>query len=198
MAHELYDKLTQLQWMLHRQQIRLWVENGPMADATHGQGRILAVLKLKDGISTRDLSYLLGVRVSSLNEILSKLEKNGFVFREPSPEDKRVMLVRITEKGKNEQQIAPRDFRDIFSCLSDEEQGIFGEYLDRITQVLRASVGEDDMLEKMEAFRARFSDMMHGSFEGHPPFRGWDPRRRRDHHHCFFRHRDYRGRNENH
>ena len=162
MGNELYEKLTELQWLLHKQQMRNWAENGPMADTTRGQGRIIAVLKLRDGISTRDISYLLGVRVSSLNELLSKLENGGYITREHSPEDKRVMLVKLTDKGRDEKQPEPFDAEDIFACLSEEEQNAFGEYLDRIIDALHASVGDegDEMFEKkMEAIRARFGDM---------------------------------------
>ena len=169
MQNELYEKVAQFQWLLRKKQMRDWAEKGPMADRTHGQGRILAVLKLRDGISTKDLSYLLGVRVSSLNELLSKLEKGGYVTREPFEQDKRVMLVKLTEKGKNEQQPEPLDFSEIFSCLSDEEQENFGEYLDRIISALYASFGDDneDILEKLELLRTHFGDIAGGAFGGH-------------------------------
>ncbi|MDR1131972.1 MAG: MarR family transcriptional regulator [Oscillospiraceae bacterium] len=166
MTNDLYEKLAELQWLLHRQQIRSWAENGPMADTSRGQGRILALLKLRDGISTKDLSYLLGVRVSSLNELLSKLEKGGYIIREPSEQDKRVMLVKLTEKGKNEQQPVSVDCGDIFSCLSEDEQKTMGEYLGRIIDALHAGAGNDDedKLAKLEDFRSRFGDI--GAFFG--------------------------------
>jgi DNA-binding MarR family transcriptional regulator len=116
------------------------------------------------------------VRVSSLNELLSKLEKGGYITREPYEQDKRVMLVNLTEKGRNEQQPEPFDFGAIFSCLSGEEQDIFGAYLDRIIAALHASVGDDDeeMFEKMEALRERFGDMSEFFEEhGHEFLRGW-------------------------
>jgi len=177
MSNELYEKLTQLQWLLHRQQLRSWAERGPMADTTRGQGRILAMLKLQDGISTKDLSYLLGIRVSSLNELLAKMEKAGYITREPSEQDKRVMLVKLTNKGKSEQQPKSADSNDIFSCLSDDEQHTFIEYLNRIINALHAIVGDDeeDLMEKMDALRTRLGDLggffgargRHGSFEHH-------------------------------
>jgi DNA-binding MarR family transcriptional regulator len=183
MNPRLYEKLAQLQWLLHKQQIRGWAENGPLADTTRGQGRVVALLKMQDGISTKDLSYLLGARVSSLNELLAKLEKSGYVTREPSEQDKRIMLVKLTEKGKNEQQPEPVDSGDIFSCLSDEEQKKLGEYLDRVIDSLHAIFGDDeeDWLKKMEAIRMRFGDV--GAFwgahrHGFPGGRGFsrDPR----------------------
>jgi len=173
MSHELYEKLSRLQWLLHKQQIRGYANGGPMMDTTRGQGRILAVLKLRDGISTKDLSYLLGVRVSSLNELLSKLEKSGYVTREPSEQDKRVMLVKLTEKGQNAEGPATVDFDNIFDCLSDDEQQAFGEYLDRIIAALTTMIGYDDEeeYERMAAAREHFAQMLGDKFDGHD-FRG--------------------------
>ncbi len=50
--------------------------------------------------SFADLSYLLGIRQQSLNEPLNKLEKSGYVERRPSEEDRRVMVVHLTEKER--------------------------------------------------------------------------------------------------
>jgi len=171
MNYELYEKLTRLQWLLHKQQIRGHADIGPMADTTRGQGRILAVLKLRDGISTKDLSYLLGVRVSSLNELLLKLEKSGHIKREPSEDDKRVMLVRLTEKGKSVEEPDVSDINDIFACLSDEEQEAFGAYLDRVIASLSEKLGYDDEEEfdRMRAAREHFAEMVGGHFDD---FRG--------------------------
>ena len=169
MNHELYEKLMRLQWLLHKQQMRGHARGGPMADTTRGQGRILAVLKLRDGISTKDLSYLLGVRVSSLNELLFKLEKSGHVTREPSEQDKRVMLVKLTDKGRSVEEPSKVGFDDIFACLSDEEQQVFGEYLDRVINALAEKLGydNDEEFERMQAAREHFAKMMGGHFSGH-------------------------------
>ena len=159
MTNELYKKLTKLQWLLHRQQMQSWAQRGPMADTTRGQGRILALLKLRDGISTKDLSYYLGVRISSLNETLMKMEKGGYITREPSEQDKRVMLVKLTEKGRSEEQPRPLDFDDIFSCLSEDEQRSFGEYIDRIAEAIQANFSDGRILEKMETIKEKMGDV---------------------------------------
>ena len=139
---ELIEKLGRLQWLVRKRRIQDSVTGGPMADPTRGQGRILALLKLQDGVSTRDLSFLLGIRVSSLNELLAKLEKSGHICREPAEADKRVILVKLTEMGREAPQAAP-DIGDVFSCLTYEEMETFGEYLDRIIASLE-SKGADD------------------------------------------------------
>ena len=148
-------------------QVRVYADNGPMADTTRGQGRIIAVLKLQDGISTKDLSYLLGVRVSSLNELLSKLEKSGHITREASEQDKRVMLVKLTEKGRSAEEPETIDSGAIFDCLSEDEQQAFGEYLDRVIAALTDKLGYDDEeeFERMTAAREHFMEKIGEHFD---------------------------------
>ena len=175
MNNELYEKLARLQWLLHRNQIHGYHRGGHLADATRGQGRILAALQMKDNISTKDLSYLLGLAVSSLNEFLAKLEKGGYITREASEQDKRVMLVKLTEKGKAQQQGQPEnasDFGDIFDCLTETEQKNLGEYLDKIIDALGARLGfDEEEFEWMKAAHDERSRMFAAMTE-----HGFDPR----------------------
>ncbi|MCL1804281.1 MAG: MarR family transcriptional regulator [Eubacteriaceae bacterium] len=154
MNNQLYEKLTQLQWLLQRQQIQGYRQGRNLADRTRGQGRILAMLKLQDAISTKDLSYLLGIRVSSLNELLAKLEKSGHVTREASEQDKRVMLVKLTEKGRAQLAEAEnkQDSSNIFDCLDEGEQASFGAHLDKVIDALAAKLGiENDEFEWLKS-----------------------------------------------
>lgn len=141
---ELLSKLARLERMLHQEQCRLHREGRSFAYAGRGQGRILAMLKIKDEISTRELSYLLGIRVSSLNETLSKMEKNGCISRKPSPEDRRVSVICLTEKGRSE-GAAQMEEPQIFSCFSKEEKEIFGDYLERLIVNLETLNGGEDI-----------------------------------------------------
>lgn len=139
---ELVEKLGRLIRLLHKHHLHAFAERGPMADPTRGQGRIIALLKIRDSISTKEMSFLLDISISSLNELLSKMEKAGYVSREASEEDKRVMLVKLTEKGKAEQQ-QDRTPCQIFDCLSEAEQKTLGSYLDRIIASMEESMGEE-------------------------------------------------------
>lgn len=165
---ELYEKLAKFSWLLRKRRLRAYAADGPMADPTHGQGRILALLKMRDNLSTKDLSYLLGIRVSSLNEQLAKLEKNGYITREASETDKRVMLVKLTEKGQTEQH-QQKDYSDIFGCLSDDEQNNLGQYLDRMVAALETETGlwQGDEMENLQAVRGRIGDEMFGRLHMH-------------------------------
>jgi DNA-binding MarR family transcriptional regulator len=186
MNSELYEKLAQLQWLLHKQHIHSHAGCGPTADTTRGQGRILAVLKMKDGISTKNLAYMLGMQVSSLNELLSKLEKSGHVQRDPSEQDKRVMLVKLTEKGQEEEQPETEELSDIFSCLSEDEQETLSDYLTRIIAALRARVSYDDKetFERMMEMRAHFAETAGRGFGGHGGRHGCGHHHGRHDFHC--------------
>ena len=128
-------KVSRLNGLLQRRKMRRRANLGPAGDPTRGQGRILAMLKLQDGISTKDLSYLLDLRIASLNELLGKLERAGLIVREPSEADRRVMLIRLTEAGRSQPQQDP-DTGDAFAVLSAEEQETLSGFLDRVIESL--------------------------------------------------------------
>lgn len=155
----IYEKLAHLQGLLHKQQMFDRVEYGPFGDRSRGQGRVLAMLKIQPQISTKDLSYLLGIRQQSLNETLNKLEKAGYVERRPSDKDKRILLVHLTEKGK-EAQPPENDYSDLFSCLTDNELEAFGDYLDRIISCLETKVKAFCSAENRSAWDRRVREHM--------------------------------------
>lgn len=134
--NEIYLKFTQIGRLLQRQFIKNFKKNSAFIDPSRGQGRILKALQIKDGISTKDLAYILGIQVCSLNELLQKLEKNGYISREPSKKDKRVSLIYLTDKGKDIDLDFPKsnEFLDHFSL---EEKKELDKYLTQIIKNLQ-------------------------------------------------------------
>lgn len=149
---DLNEKMMKLQWLMQHHHFQYYLQHGPAADPTRGQGRILAVLKQKEPISSKKLSNLLGVRQQSLNELLNKLEKKGYVERIQSEEDRRVILVKLTGLGKTEGQKAEYDVSSIYSCLSNEEMINLGNYVDRMINTLAEQFG-DDVNERFELMK---------------------------------------------
>lgn len=148
---------------------------GGHIDTTRGQGRVLAALRLKDGIPTRELAYVLGIRVPSLNEALAKLEKAGHIQREADERDKRVQLITLTDSGRKIAGRAGEDSAentDIFDVLSNEERAHLNEYMDRlITRLHEEFPDADSGREAWEkAVRERMGDE---AFEG---FKEWGER----------------------
>ncbi|WP_455644862.1 MarR family winged helix-turn-helix transcriptional regulator [Methanosphaera sp.] len=121
--NEIFDKKT-----------KMYAKHSGMDYITKGQGRVIAVLQMKDEICTKDLSKILGIRVSSLNEILNKLEKKGFITKESSCDDKRILLIKLTKKG-HDYEFKQQD-ESVFDCLESNEKDKLDMYLDKIIREL--------------------------------------------------------------
>jgi DNA-binding MarR family transcriptional regulator len=65
-----------------------------------GQGRILFTLWQKDGVPIKELIRKTLLRKSTLSELLDNLESDGHVKRVQSDEDRREVLVELTDKTR--------------------------------------------------------------------------------------------------
>lgn len=185
---DLLGQFARLQWLLHRYHHQNHRYHGPMGDPHRGQGRVLALLKLKPEISQKDLSNILDMRSQSLGELLAKLERNGYITRTPSQTDGRAMDIHLTEAGKkaseqNEQQL---DTEGLFECLNEEEQATLSNYLNRVISTLEQQLADNeslpDLQDRLRAFAPYFHmrgghSHFHGrhfcqrsDMNGHPPF----------------------------
>lgn len=126
------SQLQQLQTLMHR---IMFSQYRKPHNPHRGQGRVLAILKLKPEMSQKELTYLLNMSKQSVAELVAKLEKSGYITREPSKDDKRVMTIRLTEEGAkaiDDTDDREPDISKILDCLNDEELSAFSDYLGRI------------------------------------------------------------------
>ena len=153
---ELYEKFVRMQRMMGRLRFRAKVDLGAVNDTFRGQGRVLAILKMKPEVSAGDLAYMLDLRPSSLNELLNKLENGGYITRAPAEADKRVVMIRLTEKGRNFEPKG-QGLEDIFDALSEGERENLNKYLDRMIEELKKRMAEEgddfDVMAAMRRFR---------------------------------------------
>ena len=163
-TRELYKKLGHIGRLTHLWAAQQRERTGSRRiDTTRGQGRILAALKLKDGIATRELAYVLGIRVPSLNEALSKLENAGHIVREPDPRDRRVQLITLTDSGRaltGQLGEGEPESDNIFEVLTEQERTNLSDYLDRLIARMHEDLPdlEADRQEWEKAARERMGD----------------------------------------
>lgn len=89
-----------------------------------------------------------------------------------------MILIRLTEQGRDAQP-NNMEFTGIFTCLTQEDQEKFGEYLDRVIAALEAHLGDEVDEEAASAWekdaRERFGDAWMERFRDGPhgaqPFR---------------------------
>ena len=160
----LHRKFRALVWLLGRDRAARRAEHGPLGDPSRGQGRVLAALKMQSPIATKDLAFLLGIRQQSLNELLGRLQGAGLIERAPSHEDRRVMLVHLTDAGRETsiEAGAPSPF----TVLDEDEAARLAELLDKVIAPLSQRLGEQGVSEEeLESMRERlgeerFADVM--------------------------------------
>jgi DNA-binding MarR family transcriptional regulator len=166
-TRDVLGRLLHLGGQLHHYQMLRFKHLGPWANPHRGQGRILSILKLKNEIPQKDLGFLLDMRNQSLMELLAKLEKSGYITRRPSEEDRRTMVVTLTEAGKtatDKPESGETELSGIFDCLSEEEAGKFIEYLDRLIAALEQELGQDKGDGSMENIAEIYERMSEAGF----------------------------------
>ena len=141
--YDLTEQFTRIEWLLHRYHQQNHTHHGPMGDPRKGQGRVLAVLKMQPEISQKDLLFLLDMRPQSLGELLTKLEKNGYITRTQSETDRRIMNIKLTKEGTEATTEQEFSFDKLFECLSEEEQMNLSIYLSRIIETIEAQLGDE-------------------------------------------------------
>lgn len=108
-----------------------------------GRAPILCTLLKRGGeMPQRELASRFELKAGSLSEVLTKAEEAGLVERTRDPEDRRQLIVRLTDEGRHQadlDQLAREEFRrEAFACLSPDEAEQLEGMLVRIRQHWRS------------------------------------------------------------
>ena len=85
---------------------------------TYPQYTVLLLLWERDPLSVGDLAARLGLPVNGLSPVLGRMEQTGLVVRRRSPEDRRTVLVSLTDEGRDLEAAAARA-QDVVRCRTD-------------------------------------------------------------------------------
>lgn len=84
------------------------------------------ILTERGECSQSDLLEILNIRAASLSELAAKLEEKGFILRERDSVDKRKVIIRLTDEGREWFEKRERETReqekDMFDCLGEDEK----------------------------------------------------------------------------
>jgi DNA-binding MarR family transcriptional regulator len=87
--------------------------------------RAMAALRQKDGQTIGELAQLTVLDRSSLGRLLDDMARERLVAREPLPDDRRAMVVSLTEKGRRTfetaRTMARRHYREVFKGVTKDE-----------------------------------------------------------------------------
>lgn len=123
--------------------------------ASHGtsQGRFLVLVLLErlsqEGvILPSEIAEKLSVSRATITGLMDGLEKDGYIQRQPHPDDRRALSIRLTDNGRSFlEKVLPEHYRRIaglMSHLSDEERRQLVGLLTKVAQ------GKEALYEKLE------------------------------------------------
>ncbi len=94
-----------------------------------------------DGAHPKSIMEAMHINPSTLSELLHKLECDGFIERKQDPEDKRGIIIFLTEAGKARAAIIHEVFihylDEVFDVLTQEEKEQLYSIMDKLTRTNR-------------------------------------------------------------
>ena len=113
-----------------------------------GQLPLLILLWKEEGLSQRELAHKMGIKPSTLNVTIGRLEKNGFIRKENDPKDQRKSLIYFTEEGKRTFRVLKKRMdclqMQILDAFSEEEKIEFCRLLTKFCDCL------DEQMQEIE------------------------------------------------
>ena len=95
------------------------------------------ISRYEDGVRQKTLTEELRINPSSVSELISKLENDGYVRRTIDPTDKRATLITLTELGEARnaelQDEKTVKLNNAFSNLTDDEKEQLIALLEKLT-----------------------------------------------------------------
>ena len=116
-------------------------------DITNNDMHIIEAIGLEEPRNMSVIARRLSVRVSTLTTNMNGLERKGYIKRERSQQDKRVVYVLLTEKGRkafyHHRDFHKKMIRAIVRDLGEEEMEVLYRCLVNLNAFLEAGTGGD-------------------------------------------------------
>jgi DNA-binding MarR family transcriptional regulator len=110
------------------------------------QLKSLFLIAREGSMNTKSLAEALGVTPSNVTGIVDRLVKQGLVSRQENPEDRRMLLIRVTDKGEailtslREETIS--SMSEVLARMSTEELSSLARGLASLFKAAEAQKGE--------------------------------------------------------
>ena len=118
------------------------IRSGGFKDMTTNDMHVIEAIGLGEPKNMTSVAKMLMVTTGTLTISVNSLVKKGFVERVRSEEDRRVVLVSLTEKGRkafrDHQQFHEEMVSSIIRSLTEEEQVILQKSLGNLSEFFRA------------------------------------------------------------
>ena len=99
---------------------RMYNEEGVKHGLTASVGYVLLNIDEKEGTPATRIGPLLGMEPTSMSRMLKSLENEQYIYRQKDPDDKRLVRIFLTPKGKEKRQIARKVVKKFNALIRKE------------------------------------------------------------------------------
>jgi DNA-binding MarR family transcriptional regulator len=114
-------------------------------DLTVVQYTVLSRIKGREVLSSARLARAHSVSPQTMNELIAGLESRGLISRREDPDNRRVLLVSLTEAGRELLRVCDLDVdtfeADFFDCLTEAQHDAFREAMEVLIADARKTSG---------------------------------------------------------
>lgn len=152
------DQVLETILYLYTESRRITKELARRADLTGPQLTVVKMLEQIGDLSLSELSERIRAQNSTVTGIIDRMEREGLVSRERSKEDRRVVYIKLTSKGRKlaeEIPVEPMEiFRGALEVLTPAETRELVKILGKVARKVRATVS-DEQVAKTAAGQAK-------------------------------------------
>ena len=103
---------------------------------THAYTYFLMELYQQDGLTQSAMHKQIGIEQPTAVRTLDRMERDGLIVREQSPNDRRALLIKLTDKGKSYQKIISECARVLnevaLQDFSAQDRAFFNQLIERV------------------------------------------------------------------
>lgn len=115
---------------------KMYNEQAAKHDSTMATAFVLLSIDYENGTPSTSLGPLMGMEATSLSRILKSMEEKGVIYREANPNDKRGVIIKLTDFGKekrNDSKATVIRFNEVIrQHISEEKINHFFEVINVI------------------------------------------------------------------
>ena len=118
---------------------KMYSEMAQDHDATAVQALTLLKIDPKEGTRSTNLDPKMAIEPTSLTRIIKLLDDNGYIYKEKTTNDKREVIIKLTEKGLNSRNLSKEvvvNFnKKVVEKIPAEKMEIFKEVMTDILKI---------------------------------------------------------------
>ena len=117
------------------------LKDGPISDLSITEIHTLEAIGMYDEKNMSEIAQSLKITVGTLTTAINKLIKKGYVERKRIEEDRRVVLIKLTKKGKLAYRLHDKFHKDMVNTaingLSEEEEDVLIHSLTKLNKFFK-------------------------------------------------------------